>query len=522
MRKIFEKEWKWVVCGLLILGLSFYLRVYQLTILPVFADEAIYIRWSQIMANEPTLRFLPLSDGKQPLFMWVLMFLVRRFNDPLFIGRFVSVLAGMGTVVGIFVLSFLLFRSKKVSLVSSFIWAISPFAIFFERMALVDSMLAFWIVWVLIFGILTVRYKRFDLAMVNGFILGCASLTKSPAIFSALLLPTVVLVSRFPKKKREWGKHIIFSSVLFIPTYLIAFGMYNIQRLGPNFQMLSMRTKDYVFPISHLWENPKDPFIPHFDRAFEWIEMMGPGIVLPLVLVGVFVLGRKRLREILLLLIWFFVPLIIQAMFAKTFTARYVFYTLPPLFALSGIWMARKERVIRSGSFLILAILIVQAVGFDFWLLTDPQRANLPRSERSGYLEEWTAGTGIREVAQFLKEEALREPKKQIVVGTEGYFGTLPDGLWMYVDGVPGITVIGVGLGIKEIPISLYESAKAGNKTYLLANTSRLAFEDDPKNLGLFLVKSYQKAKRPEGLREYVIHGERDELQLYEVRLDTL
>src|SRR3989344_5815509 len=68
--------------------------------LPIFADEAIYIRWSQIMAAEPTLRFLPLSDGKQPLFMWVLMFLVRKLPDPLITGRLVSVFSGLGTIAG--------------------------------------------------------------------------------------------------------------------------------------------------------------------------------------------------------------------------------------------------------------------------------------------------------------------------------------------------------------------------------------------------------------------------------------
>ncbi len=73
--KKFLKQWKWVIIvGFGILLTSFLIRLYHLTLLPVFADEAIYIRWSQIMSREPTLRFLPLSDGKQPFYMWILMF----------------------------------------------------------------------------------------------------------------------------------------------------------------------------------------------------------------------------------------------------------------------------------------------------------------------------------------------------------------------------------------------------------------------------------------------------------------
>src|SRR5258708_21842629 len=119
MKKFFEK-WKLVLIILpLILIFAFVIRIYHLTILPVFADEAIYIRWSQVMGAEATLRFLPLSDGKQPLYMWVLMFIVRRFSDPVFIGRFLSILCGLGTILGIFALTDLLFKNKKIALLAS-------------------------------------------------------------------------------------------------------------------------------------------------------------------------------------------------------------------------------------------------------------------------------------------------------------------------------------------------------------------------------------------------------------------
>ena len=135
------------------------------------------------MASEPTLRFLPLSDGKQPLYMWILMFLVRRFGDPLFAGRLVSALAGMGTVLGVMGVSYLLFNSKRSTLAAGLFWVLSPFALFFDRMALVDSLLTSLTVWTLFLGILTVKTRRFDMAILTGFALGFAALTKSSAIF---------------------------------------------------------------------------------------------------------------------------------------------------------------------------------------------------------------------------------------------------------------------------------------------------------------------------------------------------
>ena len=71
-----QKEWGWVIgLGIGIIIVFFLFRLINLTILPIFADEAIYIRWSQVMKAEPTLRFLPLSDGKQPLFVWIWIYI---------------------------------------------------------------------------------------------------------------------------------------------------------------------------------------------------------------------------------------------------------------------------------------------------------------------------------------------------------------------------------------------------------------------------------------------------------------
>ncbi len=508
---------KTVIVGFLILFLAIFLRLYNLTILPVFADEAIYIRWSQIMAAEPTLRFLPLSDGKQPLFMWVLMFLVRRFSDPLFIGRLVSVFSGMGTMAGIFVISLILFKSLRAALASSLIWAVSPFSVFFDRMALVDSMLVMFITWTQVFGILTAKTRRLDMAIFTGFVLGFASLTKSPAIFAAALLPSVWIIGDFSRKRNKLIVYVLYSLFLILTSYFIALAMYNIQRLGPNFHLLTTRTKDYVFPISHLWENPMDPFKFHFHRALQWIGIMGPWAVYLLAVFGLLTTARKHYREKILLVIWFLVPLLVQAMYAKAFTARYILFVLPPLYILGGSFFAsRKKSLLKLGA-LVLALFVSQALIYDKQLLTNPEKAHLPRSERSGYLEEWTAGTGIKEVADFIKEEHSKDPQKQIVIGTEGFFGTLPDGLQMYLEGVPNVTVIGVGLGIGQIPESLADAKAYGDRVFLVANSSRLTFYKDFSEYGLRVVARYEKALRPEGIKEYVQYGPRDTFYLFEL-----
>lgn len=509
----FWKEWKWAILGgvaILILGLV--IRLYQLTLLPIFADEAIYIRWAQVMKAEETLRFLPLSDGKQPLFMWLVIPFLKLFSDPLFAGRFVSVASGIGTLIGIFSLAYYLFKSKKVALVAGFTYAISPFSIFFDRMALVDSLLTCFGVWTLFFGALTVKTHRLDFAMITGFLLGGALLTKSTGLFFAILLPSAWIFS-------TWRK-IPKLSLLFFATYLIAAGMYNILRLGPNFHLIASRNQDYVFPLSHLWTNPRDPFIFFIDRSFEWIRMMGPWMVLVLWLISYLVAWTKHKKEVLVLTVWFLVPVLVQSEFAKVFTARYILFSLPYLFILGASVFLVKNENLRKLFVVGLIILIFQAVRFDYFLLTNPERANLPSSERSGYLEEWTAGTGIRQVADFIKEELARNPDQKIVVGTEGFFGTLPDGLQIYLEGAPRVRVIGVGISLNETPQSLKDSVASGNKTYLVINSSRLKIKEvDYQKNGLKLIKSFAKAERREkNTHEYIWYGPRDYLYLFEVK----
>lgn len=497
-------EWKWTALGLIsILAVGFVIRIINLTILPVFVDEAIYVRWSQVMATEPTLRFLPLSDGKQPLYMWVLMFLIKFFENPLYAGRLISVFTGICSLLGVFTLSYLLFKSEKVSILASLIYSLSPFAVFFDRMALVDSMLSMFGIWTSVFGILTAKYKRLDLAMLTGFMLGFVALTKSPAIFIALLLPSFWLLSNL-------------SSIWILgATYFIAFGMYNILRLGPNFDLLSSRTADYVLPISHFWTNTLDPLIPHLKDFIVWLSSIGPLALIPLILLGIYAGLSKYLKETLILILWVAVPVIVQAELGVTFTARYVYFAIPYLFILASMVLLIRIKWLKIITYGLISLFIVQSSIFSYHLLTNPEKANLSRGERSGYLEEWTAGQGIKEISEYLTNEESKNSGKQIVVGTEGYFGTLPDGLQIYVNSKPNIVVIGVGVIITETPSSLKDAVKSGNKTYLVVNKSR--FRADPEEFGLKLISKYPKALRLTDSDQYAKFGPQEELLFFEV-----
>ncbi|HJX59031.1 MAG TPA: glycosyltransferase family 39 protein [Patescibacteria group bacterium] len=506
MLKFIKKYKAFIALGSFILLLGFTLRLFKLTSLPVFADEAIYVRWAQVMRAEETLRFLPLSDGKQPLFMWVVIPFLKIFTDPLFAGRFVSVLCGAGTIVGVFLTSKLLFKSNKAAIIASLVIAVSPFAVFFDKMALVDSMLAMFGIWTFFLAALTATRLKLDTAILTGFALGAALLTKSPALFFALLIPFMILLINWPKNPKArvftFGKFVFFTVV----SIFIGYAIFNILRLGPNFHLLSSRNLDYVYPFTHIFENPLDPFLSLVRATFVYFKLLGPWTLMPLVVLGAIFSFKADWRKSLVVLLWFIVPILGITEYAKVYTARYILFPLPYLAIFAGNILPTGKKSLYWAGMILLALFLSQSLMVNRRLLFDIQKAQLPRSERSGYLEDWTAGFGIKEVSELVRAEFAREPGKKIVIGTEGYFGTLPDGLQMYLNDMPQIIVVGVGLGIDKIPTPLAESRAYGNKTYLVVNSTRLL--EDADKLGLRLINSYPKATKPEGRREDLLFFE--------------
>lgn len=493
-----KKNKKYILIGLAIILLFFLLRLINLTSQPIFADEAIYIRWAQVMRAEPSLRFLPLSDGKTPLYMWSLMPVLKIVEDPLLAGRLLSVISGFFTLIGIYLLSHKLF-GQRAAFLSTFVYTITPYTLFFDRLALVDSMLTAFTLWAIYFAIWIVQMPRFDKAMILGFLLGSALLVKTPAMFNLLMLPVASL--GFKKNKLE-KKHLIKLLIYAAIAVLLAYGIYNLLRLGPNFQLLSSRNGDYIFSLADLSKRPLDPFLPHLNDMKEWAIKLVTLPTMFFIVLGIYFTLVKKNRFGVALLIWALVPMLIQNAMLKTYTARYQLPWVVIFLIFAGVGMDYILGFFTKGRkvALVCLLLVVAAIPVftDYKLVTNPQEANLPKNERRGYLEDWTAGYGFKEIAEFLINE---KKSGSVVVGTEGFFGTLPDGLQIYLDKA-GIPIIG---GSNTVSDQLRESALE-NKVYFIGNKARVG--DDIKN-----TKKIYEFKKAEPLGNY----KQDAIVVYQV-----
>src|SRR3989339_157604 len=93
------KFWLYLILAVSVMAAFFVSRLINLTLIPIFTDEAIYLRWAQIGLADPRWRFISLTDGKQPLLIWLFYPALKLISDPLIAGRIVSIVCGFFSLI---------------------------------------------------------------------------------------------------------------------------------------------------------------------------------------------------------------------------------------------------------------------------------------------------------------------------------------------------------------------------------------------------------------------------------------
>lgn len=372
------------------------------------------------------------------------------------------------------------------------VYCLTPFSFFFDRLALADNLLSFFGVSSLLISLLLAKFPNLNLSIILGISLGLAWLTKSPAIyFIVLSIFTFIIL-----KKKTTIHDLISTIYLPLISSALAFLIYNILRLGPQFSQIAIRNKDYIWSISEVLKHPLDPLKPHLLDTFNLYNQYISWPLIIFSLIGLILFFKNfrnwklEIRNFIILSFWWFLPLIANAAIAKVFTARYILFTLPPLVILISIGFLNFLNKIKSNVFKIIlftAVFILN-INFVYKISINPFHQKLYSTEQ-GYLSDWTSGWGIKESSDYLKPRAK---VANVIVGTEGNFGTLPDGLQIYSNKIPQLTIIGEGLGFIELPAGLIDAKNHGDEVYLLINNSRLKINSKQLNQ-LKLIKSFDK-----------------------------
>lgn len=466
----------WFLLPISIVFLS--LRFFNLLLIPVFADEAIYIRWSQLILKGQY--FVPLSDGKTPLFMWLLTPFLKVINNPLLAGRLLSILAGLATLLGIYFLTKKLFN-QKTAILASVLVVVNPFLFFYDRLSLVDSLLTALIIWSFYLSLKLFQKPSLKQGIILGLFWAAALLTKPSAALFIILTPSLLLL----EKPKNWFKKI---KSLLLPGGLagtIALGIYSFLRLSSAFHLINSRSADYLRTISEILSSWLEYFTPTYLVYFSWLVSYLSLICLIVLFLSWIMALKTKQKNILLFSLWIITPFLIQIIIGKIIYPRYLLPIIP-LIIITLAWGINKLKWLGWG---LLILILFTWLKFDYLLLTDPTKAPLPIREQTQYFYDWSAGYGLTEITNYLNNL----PQDQsVLVATEGSFGTLPNGLEIFFDQSENIHIQGIGFPKPRITEAMEVALNENRPVYLIFNQNRLG-EVDPSRLKL--IEKYPRLK---------------------------
>lgn len=491
---------KALLITLAILVFALAIRIVSLTLLPVFADEAIYTRWAQLIMDDPRqYLFFPLNDGKTPLFIWLLVPAQYLFADQLFAARMVSVLIGVLQVglVG-YILHLLSGRPKMVWLGMLFT-AVLPFWYFHHRMALMDGLLTLWLS-AMIIGLIKlcqhVAKTKQGLnrstaiwTVVTAASFGLALWTKLPAL---LFAPTIIFFFFWPTKLKphqRWALAVQLGAALI--GGIVVFGTL---KLSPAFGQLFSRGSDFLYPwqdvvLHGAWQQTIINIPTYVGYFMAYITTP----ILILVLAGLFLPPHRRINHVLFWSAMAFIgpiALLGRVVYPRYLLPAVIYLTIVAVLAfqdLAETWVLHQKNLTKKmmGSVLLgvfLANTFAVSGVFIFYSLYHPNQLPLVSADQTQYLTEWSSGHGITEAVALIEENS---DVQTLAVATEGYFGTLPDGLLMYFHGknVDNLYIEGIGQPVRDIPDDFRQRAITFDKTWLIVNSHRMALPLESEQL---------------------------------------
>lgn len=479
MKKIAQLS---VVFWLVLILIAFIVaHAFSIAQLPVFADEAIYIRWAQLLQDDwRQYLFFPLNDGKTPLFIWQILPLLHVVKDPLIAGRLVSLISGVVQIVLFAKIVKQLNGGKLSQVVVATLVAILPFWYFHHQMALMDSWLSVWLSLTL-FSLLKALKEGKIWIVIAGLSLGCAFLTKLPAV---LFFPSLVVLVFLPDQKYSLAKRLLIIGT----SMIIGVGIFGLLKVSPAFPQLFFRGSDFLYPTSEVlggkWlDTIKN--LPTYITYFWWY--LTPGII-ALSIIGLLLRKQRKTQLILWLsFLSFVLPIAVmgKVVYPRYFLPAAIPITISAALAIEKVLqieLRRFTKIARAFVIIILVQTFLLSVGFILFNIMNPNEIPFVEADRTQYLTEWSSGHGVKEAVQAIQQQA---DTSTVAVATEGFFGTLPDAVLMYLhnQNVTNISVEGVGQPVTKMPEALIAKQDTYDRLWVLVNSHRLQFSIDQKYL---------------------------------------
>lgn len=447
---------------ILIVILFLFFRIANLTSIPIFNDEAIYLDWGWRETTSPGNLFYSLYDAKQPLLMWFFGISEQIFLDPLFAGRLISVMAGLVTLFGLYTLCKEYF-TRRVGYLTSLLYIVSPLFSFFDRQALMESAIGSVGVWVCYF-LLRYREKNNQKYLIFlGITLGIGLFIKSSAVLFFITTIILLLVYDFVQNKlRNFMKEIgILIGVISLVDFLLIIQPMFWQTLSTNSRYTLTIAELFKFPIMHVITNL-------YSNVHVLFFFTSPAIFI-FGLIGIRHIWNKRIANHLLLIFFFFISFLLQIIFVKNNSQRYIVAFLPLFLLFSAYYIERLfQNKLRTRFMLFIVVLLFPGVLTVLQIVNPVQYLTFtsyvsPYAEKPGYTGQ---GYMVGKAVVYLKEKLKNE---NMYIATAINTGNPESAIMVYFQKENRTKVINLEASLFSNDIHTYECLLSHRSIYFVS-----------------------------------------------------
>lgn len=372
------------------------------------------------MYNEPVFKAYSLLIGKEPLLPYLFAVFGSSFGDFLLGSRLVSVFFGFLTFLGLYLFSKDAF-DKKIAVLIAIFYIISPFNLFFDRLAVLDSGINAVAVWSLYLTYLIIKKPKWWQSMVLGGVIACGLYIKTSSFFFLFLPLISALLVFLPKFQISKNKNMVIgvSSAAFIFAIFLYLPLYFSEYYKIHLELL----KQYTYPFTSFFSFPFSVWISNFSSLILWSFYYLTPFLFFTAILG-FNLLRKNPKYFFIFL-WFLLPMLYEIFFAKLFTSRHILILTIPLVIFTG-WavsdLVNSKR--KLASLILVGIIFFSMIG-NYFILFKPSKisAFMPskyKGDVDQYLRGFSSGYGVVEAINYIKEISAKENITVIIRNDHG------------------------------------------------------------------------------------------------------
>jgi hypothetical protein len=399
--------------ALFLWSLYFPSRLFRLTLLPIFLDEALHIRWAMLIAEGKKAWWRPWDWGRA-LGVWLDALLVPLGGDPLLLDRGLSVLFGAVTLWACFEIGRRLY-GPRVGLASALFYLFCPFTLVYDRLALADPLLSTFGALTLLLSLRLVEAPTVRRGLLLGLTMALVVYTK---ITGMPLLGIPLLTVLLLRPARVMVRPLLAAHALALA--LVAYPLLLWARGGQVGFMVDMATQNGYASFG-------ERLAVNLHLAAGWLSLYWTVPLFVLGLLGVGVSAVRRHRPGLLLALLVLLPILAFSACLTRGVPRYLLITCVPFLVVAAsafgflvdslagrLGLGAPARGVLFGLLFLLAIAPALRLDHDLW--TDPSRASLPPPDRDQLISGWTSGYGVRDTVAFVRGELARHPAGITVV----------------------------------------------------------------------------------------------------------